>query len=74
MKSENSISVVMIRLREVTRVTGLARSTIYKLIGEGSFPRPVRLAARAVAWRSDVVNAWIEQCIEKSNNSTREVA
>ncbi len=74
MKSENSISVVMLRLREVTRVTGLARSTIYKLIREGRFPRPVKLAARAVAWRSDVVNAWIEQCGDKSTNSTWEVA
>ncbi|PXB71671.1 AlpA family transcriptional regulator, partial [Pseudomonas aeruginosa] len=38
----------IIRLKEVVRSTGLARSTIYKLIGSGDFPKPVPLVGRCV--------------------------
>ncbi|HCH0517576.1 TPA: AlpA family phage regulatory protein, partial [Pseudomonas aeruginosa] len=33
----------IIRLREVMATTGLARSTVYKYISEGAFPKPVSL-------------------------------
>lgn len=33
----------IIRLQEVMATTGLARSTIYKLISESTFPKPVPL-------------------------------
>jgi prophage regulatory protein len=42
---------VLARLPVVLRVTGLGRSTIYRWIAAGSFPAPVRLGTRAVAWR-----------------------
>ncbi|MEX5590902.1 AlpA family phage regulatory protein, partial [Pseudomonas urmiensis] len=38
----------IIRLKEVIDSTGLARSTIYKHIGEGTFPKPVTLGDRCV--------------------------
>ncbi|EOV2330717.1 AlpA family phage regulatory protein [Pseudomonas aeruginosa] len=38
----------VLRLDAVVQVTGLARSTIYKLVGEGEFPRPVPLTGRSV--------------------------
>ena len=74
MQTENPIAVVMLRLREVMRVTGLARSTVYKLIHDGKFPRPIKLGARAVAWRSDAVNGWIQDRTNASLNSTVEGA
>ena len=40
----------IIRLKEVIDSTGLARSTIYKYIGEGTFPKPVSLGDRCVGW------------------------
>ncbi len=40
----------IIRLKEVIDSTGLARSTIYKYIKEGTFPKPVSLGARCVGW------------------------
>ena len=38
----------IIRLKEVIDTTGLARSTIYKYIAEGTFPKPVSLGDREV--------------------------
>ncbi|MDP3086085.1 MAG: AlpA family phage regulatory protein [Rubrivivax sp.] len=44
----------------VMRMTGLGRSTIYRLIAERKFPSPVRLGPRAVAWRSSDLDVWSE--------------
>jgi prophage regulatory protein len=54
------VVAVLLRLRAVMHVTGLSRSTLYRLISDGQFPRPVRLGARAVAWRRSDVDAWSE--------------
>jgi prophage regulatory protein len=47
-----------LRLPVVIELTGLARSTIYRMVAEHTFPAPVRLAKRAVAWRQDDVRRW----------------
>ncbi|WP_369973867.1 helix-turn-helix transcriptional regulator [Pelomonas sp. KK5] len=44
----------------VLRMTSLGRSTIYRLISEGKFPRPVRIGDRAVAWRQTDLDSWSE--------------
>ena len=49
---------VFLRLPEVMRVTGLARSTVYRLMAEDGFPAPCRLGRRAVGWRSDDIARW----------------
>ncbi|MGB0733316.1 MAG: helix-turn-helix transcriptional regulator [Pontibacterium sp.] len=59
----------LIRRSEVERLTGLARSTIYARMEQGTFPRPVSLGGRSVAWRSDEINAWIEERINLSDLS-----
>jgi len=53
-------SRALLRRQQVEALTGLARSTIYKLIASGDFPAPVQLTAKAVAWPSDAVSAWID--------------
>ena len=47
-----AVTPVFLRMPTVMRMTGLGRSTIYRLIAERKFPSPVRLGPRAVAWRS----------------------
>ena len=49
----------LLRLPEVLRLTGLSRSTVYRKIKAGEFPRPVKLGKRAVGWREFEVIAWI---------------
>jgi len=49
-----------LRIWGVTRMTGLGRSTIYRLVAQEKFPLPVRLASRAVAWRRSDVEQWSE--------------
>jgi prophage regulatory protein len=51
---------LLARLPVVLRVTGLGRSTIYSWIADGSFPVPVRLGPRAVAWRWSDLDRWTQ--------------
>jgi prophage regulatory protein len=51
---------VLARLPTVLKMTGLGRSTIYRWIAEGSFPAPVRLGRRAVAWRWSDLDRWTQ--------------
>ena len=55
----------IIRLKEVMDCTGLGRSTIYKYISEGSFPKSVSLGDRAVGWVESEVHDWILARIEE---------
>jgi len=54
----------IIRLKEVIDSTGLARSTIYKYVGEGVFPKPVSLGDRCVGWVDSEVQDWILARVE----------
>jgi prophage regulatory protein len=49
---------LLLRIRAVVKVTGLGRSTIYRLMADDQFPPPVRLAKRVVAWRRSDLERW----------------
>ena len=37
----------------------LSRTSLYRMMAAGRFPRPVRLGSRAVAWRVAEVDEWL---------------
>ena len=49
----------ILRRPDVEKCCGLSRSTIYQLMTEGRFPRPVRLGKRAVGWRESDIAKWL---------------
>lgn len=49
----------IIRLRTVLDRTGLSRTTLYRKIGEGTFPPQVSISARGTGWYESAVNRWI---------------
>ena len=62
----------LIILKEVIDYTGLARSTIYKYIDEGTFPQSVSLGDRAVAWVESEVQEWILERIAQRDGAVTE--
>jgi len=48
----------LMRMTGVMQATGLARSTIYKLMAAKKFPEAVHLTGRAVAWRRSDIETW----------------
>lgn len=51
----------LIRLPEVQHRVGLGRSTIYRWMSEGKFPKPVQLGGYAVAWTEEEIDAWMSR-------------
>lgn len=49
----------ILRRPDVEKRSGLSRSTIYQLMTEDRFPRPVRLGKRAVGWRESDIAKWL---------------
>ena len=49
----------LIRLPEVQHRVGLGRSTIYRWMAAGKFPKPVQLGGYAVAWLEDDIERWV---------------
>ena len=56
-----NIQQELIRLNVVQEITSLSKSTIYRLISEGNFPKQVQIGKRAVVWVRSDINAWINQ-------------
>ena len=49
----------ILRLPEVLEMTGLSRTTVWRLERKGEFPRRVQLGPRAVGWQSSAVEEWL---------------
>jgi prophage regulatory protein len=54
----------IMRLKEVTEKTGLAKSTVYNLISQGKFPKQIDLGARSVGWVDTEIEEWLLAKIE----------
>ncbi len=50
----------ILRLSDLLQVTGMSSATLYRWIGEGQFPGPLKLGPNSVGWRASAVQAWID--------------
>ena len=64
----------LLRLPGVVKQTGLRRAAIYARIAEGSFPSPVKIGTRAVAWPESEVQAWIAERIVAARSQRTDAA
>lgn len=49
----------LIKLKEVMSKTSLPRSTLYRYMANGKFPKNVSLGERSVAWVESEVDDWL---------------
>jgi prophage regulatory protein len=49
----------ILRLGAVLDRTGLSRSTVYRKIQAGTFPKNVQISTRCAGWRESAVEAWM---------------
>lgn len=56
----------LIKLPTVKGRTTLSTSEIYRRIEAGTFPKQIKLGAKAVAWLEHEVNAWIDARVAES--------
>ena len=58
------MSISLLRLPTVKDRTGKSRSTIYAEIKDGTFPKPIKIGKRSVAWPSNVIDEYIEDKVK----------
>jgi prophage regulatory protein len=50
----------LIRFTDVAAAVALSKTELYRRIRRGEFPQPVRIGARAVAWRESDLREWLD--------------
>jgi prophage regulatory protein len=48
----------LLSIAEVRALLCISRSTIYKRLSDGTFPKPIRLGPRTNRWRRDAIETW----------------
>ncbi|SMG28268.1 helix-turn-helix transcriptional regulator [Paraburkholderia susongensis] len=56
----------VLRIDQVLAVVPLKKSTVYKAMKAGTFPRPIRLGLKAVGWLEADIQDWINGRIAAS--------
>ena len=56
-----SVSDRIIRADEVQNMTGLSRTTIWRMENKNEFPRRVSLGANCVGWKLSEVECWLRE-------------
>lgn len=71
MMEHNTINTApaILRMREVTRVTGLSKSSIHRMVNAGMFPGSVPLGVAAVGWMRSEVERWIAERVSMRDNA-----
>ena len=55
----------ILRLPEVTNLTGLSKSGVYQAIQDNNFPKPLKLGKRASGWLASDVTSWIADLVKQ---------
>ena len=55
----NTIPDRILRSQEVTQMTGLSRTTLWRMENEGHFPSRVSLGVGSVGWKLSEVEEWL---------------
>ena len=51
--------IALLTRQQVEKIVGIKRSTIYKLMRQGSFPEPIRIGPGSVRWHKSELEDWI---------------
>lgn len=63
--------IKVLRIKDLIRKVGMARSTIYDRINpkspryDNTFPKPIKLGLSAVGWLEHEIDAWVENLINQ---------
>ena len=60
----------ILRFKQVAALVGLGKSSIYRKVQEGAFPKPIKLgSARASGWISTEIYDWIHEQVRRSRKA-----
>ena len=50
----------IVRFKELRKIIPLSRTSIYRKVKDGVFPKPIKLGTLAIGWLESDINEWIE--------------
>lgn len=65
----SSTATSILRLRQVSARVGLSRSSIYRRIADGSFPKPISIGVNSVGWKESAIIEWLAACEAATSDS-----
>lgn len=63
------MSEQILKIYEVQSITGLSRTTIYRMVSANTFPKQIKLGERSSGWLKSEVEAWLNNRIATSRRS-----
>ena len=73
-----AIPATLLRISAVKSRIGLSRTSIYNGVKAGTFPPPVKIGVKAIAWLESDVEAWIATTVKAARavrrNASKPVA
>ena len=58
----------LISIKEACRITSLSRTTLWKMVNAGQFPKPVSLGCDRKAFLESEIQAWIKNLATKRSD------
>lgn len=55
----SAVGAALVDIEQVMLLTGLKRTSVYKLIKAGSLPEPVKIGSRSL-WPADEIHSWVQ--------------
>jgi prophage regulatory protein len=52
------------RITQLVKKLVISKSTIWLWVKEGSFPKPIRLGKKSVAWLASDIENWIQERVD----------
>ena len=68
MSLQTETSDRILRLKAVQERTGLCRSTLYRKMQNGTFPKNIKISTRCTGWRESAVAEWLKNPMFYSNS------
>jgi len=60
-----------IRIDEVMKITGLAKSTVWDWVKKDKLPTPIKLSPRVTVWSTIDMDTWVSNQISESKSEVR---
>ena len=57
---ETQSNTRLLTQKDVEEIVRLSKTSLYRYMRAGQFPEPLRIGPKAVRWRADEVQDWIE--------------
>ena len=61
MNPSTASAPAVLRAAQIAQMLGIDRTTLYRWIGSGHFPPPVRLGPNVSCWRASTVQEWLDE-------------